>query len=253
MYRPRVIPVLLLHQGGLFKTKLFDNPVYIGDPMNAVKIFNDVKADELIFLDINATPLGKEPDFEIIQKISDESGMPFSFGGGLNTLEKIQNAFEAGAEKVVLNTICYKNPQLITEAAQIFGSQAIVASVDVKKVENQYVCFSEGGKKQEEIELLEYLVDLQNAGAGEIMLNSIDRDGMRNGYDIELYEKCANHLSIPLIACGGADDEEDFRKVVIEGKASAAAAGSAFVFIGKNNAVLISYPDPAELLEIFED
>jgi cyclase len=179
--------------------------------------------------------------------------MPFSFGGGLNTLEKIRNAVEAGAEKVVLNSICYKNPQLITQAAEIFGSQAIVASVDVKKIGNQYVCFSEGGKKEESVSLLSYLETLENAGAGEIMLNSIDRDGMRNGYDIELYQKCTGQLSIPLIACGGADDEEDFRKVVKEGKASAAAAGSAFVFIGKNNAVLISYPDPVELLEIFED
>ena len=141
MFRPRIIPVLLLHQGGLVKTKLFGQPIYVGDPINAVKIFNDVKADELIFLDIDATPLGKEPDFEIIQKISEESGMPFSFGGGLDSLEKIKKAFQSGAEKVVLNTICYRNPKLIAEAAEIFGSQAIVASVDVKKIENRYVCF----------------------------------------------------------------------------------------------------------------
>ena len=133
MYRPRIIPVLLLHNGGLVKTKVFDQPVYVGDPMNAVKIFNDVKADELIFLDIDATPQGKEPDFESIQKISEESGMPFSFGGGLDSLDKIKKAFESGAEKVVLNTICYRNPGLIAETADIYGSQAIVVSVDVKK------------------------------------------------------------------------------------------------------------------------
>jgi len=252
MFRPRIIPVLLLHNGGLVKTKVFDQPVYVGDPMNAVKIFNDVKADELIFLDIDATPLSKEPDFEIIQKISEESGMPFSFGGGLDSLDKIKKAFESGAEKVVLNTICYRNPGLIAETAEIYGSQAIVASVDVKKIENRYVCFSEGGKKQENVELIPYLIELENAGAGEIMLNAIDRDGLRNGYDTELYTQCAEHLNIPLIACGGADDEDDFREVVLLGKASAAAAGSAFVFIGKNNAVLITYPDPAELLEIFK-
>lgn len=252
MFRPRIIPVLLLHQGGLVKTKLFGQPIYVGDPINAVKIFNDVKADELIFLDIDATPLGKEPDFEIIQKISEESGMPFSFGGGLDSLEKIKKAFQSGAEKVVLNTICYRNPKLIAEAAEIFGSQAIVASVDVKKIENRYVCFSAGGKTQENVELIPYLISLENAGSGEIMLNSIDRDGLRDGYDTELYALCADHLNIPLIACGGADDENDFREVVLSGKASAAAAGSAFVFIGKNNAVLITYPDPAELLEIFK-
>jgi cyclase len=252
MYRPRVIPVLLLKENGLYKTKKFDTPIYIGDPINAVKIFNDAKADELIFLDINASKENSSIDYELLSKISEEAQMPFSYGGGLDSLEKINKVFKSGTEKIVLNSICFQSTELISEAAKKYGNQAIVISIDVRKENGEYVLYSHSGTKKENVSLENHLTKCELAGAGEFFINSIDKDGTREGYDLELFEKVSKVVSIPIIASGGADDEDDMVEIIEKNFVSATAAGSMFVFIGKKNAVMINYPEPEELLDLFK-
>lgn len=251
MYRPRVIPVLLLKENGLYKTKQFDNPIYVGDPINAVKIFNDAKADELIFLDIYASKNKHEINYDLLSKISEEAQMPFSYGGGLDSLEKIKKVFKSGTEKIVLNSCCYNSTELIAEASKIYGNQAVVISVDVKKINDEYILYSHSGTKQENISLKDHLQKCELAGAGEFFINSIDKDGTRKGYDLELFEKVSKMISVPIIACGGANDEDDMAEIIEKNLVSATAAGSMFVFIGKNNAVMINYPEPEDLLNLF--
>jgi len=252
MYRPRVIPILLLKKDGLFKTKNFTEPIYIGDPLNAVKIFNDAEADELIFLDINASKDSSEIDYELLSRISEEAQMPFSYGGGLDSIVKIKKTFQSGTEKVVLNSICYQSKDLISQATKIFGNQSLVVSIDVKKEGEKYVLYSHGGTLKQEVSLEEHIKKCENAGAGEFCITSIDREGTRLGYDLELYKMVSNFTSIPIIASGGANDEDDLVEIINKNLVSATAAGSMFVFMGRNNAVMISYPEPEELQELFE-
>ena len=220
--------------------------------MNAVKIFNDAEADELIFLDIAASKTGKKLNPSIVRDIADEAFMPFGVGGGLSSLDDIKEMFDNGAEKVVLNTALAINPGLISEAAAIFGSQALVAAIDVRLSSDGYQMYGAAGTVLVPKKLEEQLRVYEEAGAGEIFINSIDHDGMRDAFDTSLIEFVAAHTSLPVIASGGAGDYDDFKKASTAG-ASAIAAGSVFVFVGRKKAVLLNYPDREEMFEIFND
>ena len=253
MFRPRVIPCLLLKNQGLVKTVKFKNSRYVGDPMNAIRIFNKKKADELIFLDIMATKENRIPDIELIKNIGEECMMPFSVGGGIKSMKDIESIFTAGAEKVVINTCAVSNPTILKKASLHFGRQSIIAAIDVKKKTfGGYTIYTHGGKNSTGIDPIEYVKILEEYGAGEIFLNSIDRDGTYEGYNIELIKSITNLVNIPVIACGGAGTLDDLKRVWIEGNAFAAAAGSMFVFHGRKRAVLINYPSRSELLNLYK-
>jgi cyclase len=250
--RTRVIPCLLLKGQGLVKTVKFKNPKYVGDPVNAVKIFNDKEVDELIFLDIEATAEGRRPPIKLISEIASECFMPLSYGGGLRDLEDIKTIFNLGVEKVIINSYAIENPSFVNEASRLYGSQSIVVAVDVKKKsKDKYEVLSRSGNKKTGLDPVEHVMRMERLGAGEIFLNSIDRDGTMQGYDIELIKRITETVSIPVIVCGGAGKIEDFVDAVKKGGASAVAAGSLFVFHGKYRAVLISYPAIEELMHAF--
>jgi len=252
MFIPRVMPCLLLKDKGLVKTKQFTNPVYVGDPINAVKIFNNFEAHELTFLDIDASKQKRTISVELVKKINEEAFMPFAVGGGINSVEKAKGLIHAGAEKIILNTSAFENPDLITDIADVIGSQSVVVSIDAKKVGNNYKMFICGGTKETNTDAIEFAKLAEGKGAGEILINFIDRDGLRQGYDLELIRKISSSVKIPVIAIGGADNLGDFEKAISAG-ASAVSAGSMFVFVGKKNAVLINYPDKDELSDIFKN
>lgn len=234
--------MLLLKKGGLYKSVRFKDHRYVGDPINAVKIFNEKGVDELIVLDIDATVQGKGPNFEAIAEIAGEAFIPLAYGGGISTVEQIKKLFFLGIEKVVLNTQAFENPKLITEAASLVGSQSVVVSIDYKKsFLGGYQVHTDGGKKNRKINPVEFAKQMESAGAGEIVLNAIERDGTYMGYDVEMVKKVADAVNIPVVACGGAGEVEDFNKAMKSG-ASAVAAGSMFVFQRPHQAVLISYP-----------
>lgn len=253
MLHTRVIPVLLLKDTGLVKTVQFKNPKYVGDPINAVRIFNDKEVDELVFLDISAAPNKRKPNFNLIKDIASEAFMPFAYGGGITDLSDIEKLFNIGVEKIILNSIAYQSPNLISKAANIYGNQSVVASVDVKKTlfQGQKI-FTNCGRLKLNENLIDYVKKLEQLGVGEIIINSIDKDGMMTGYDIELIKLVANAIKIPVVASGGAGNINDFKKAVKEGNASAVAAGSMFVFNGLHRAVLISYPNYNELVNLFK-
>lgn len=251
MLLPRVIPCLLLKGLGLVKGVQFKDHRYIGDPMNAVQIFNTMEADEMLFLDIMATAENRIPDLDLIQKIADQSLMPFGVGGGIQNVTHIRDILRAGAEKVCLNTYALKNPDLITEAANIFGRQSLVVSIDIKKhKKGHYEVYTNCGTELFSEDLQGTCDLMQEKGAGEILLNSIDRDGTMQGYDLEIIKEIAQRIKVPLIVCGGAGTLNDLKDAIQIGHASAAAAGSMFVFHGPRRAVLISYPDKKELQTI---
>jgi len=260
MFRPRVIPCLLLKEFGLVKTIAFKDPRYIGDPINAVRIFNEKEADELLFLDIMAsrrhgilggTAKGKIP-LEMVAKISRECLMPLTYGGGVQTVEQIRGLFNAGVEKVAINTQALVNPGLVQEASEIFGSQSIIISIDARRGPNgRYEVFSHCGSRATGLDPVELAQRMEALGAGEIMITSIDNDGSMAGYDIALTRSIADRVGIPVIACGGAGRLEDLNAGYYEGNASALAAGSFFVYHGRKRAVLISYPTRAELENAF--
>jgi len=248
----RVIPCLLLRNNGLVKTVRFKDSAYIGDPINAVRIFNEKEVDELIFLDIDATRDKKEPSFSLISKIAGECFMPFAYGGGVGTIQQIEEIIKSGAEKIIINTQAFRKKDFIREAVARFGSSTIVVSIDVKKkiFEGYTVCIN-GGRQSIGKNPVEYAKEMEELGAGEIFINSIDRDGTMEGYDLELIKSVSKAVSIPVIACGGAGSLNDFRLAVREGGASAVAAGSFFVFQGKRRAVLITYPSYNEISNLF--
>ena len=248
MFRPRVIPCLLLQNLGLVKTTKFKKPRYVGDPMNAIRIFNKKQADELIFLDINATKEKRIPPLDLIKKIGEECFMPFAVGGGIRTIEDIRRILRAGAEKVVINSYAVTNPGFIKEASRVFGAQSIVVSVDVKKrLWGKYEVYTHCGSKAAGIGPVEFVKKVESYGAGEIFLNSIDNDGTMEGYDINLVRMISDSVGVPVIACGGAGSLDDFREALIDGNAFAVSAGSFFVFHGRRRAVLINYPTREEL------
>jgi len=249
MRRIRVIPVLLLQNGGLVKSVKFKNHTYVGDPLNAVKIFNEKEVDELVVLDISATSEKREPDIQFIKEIASEAFMPLGYGGGVSTMGQIKALVQAGVEKVILNTGAVKVPGLIKEAAAYVGSQSIVVSMDVRKnIWGKYSVFIENGTKNIHVDPIAYAKKMEADGAGEIMLMSIDRDGTFKGFDNELINLVSSAVNIPVIAAGGASTVEDFAKAVESG-ASAVSAGSLFVFQGPHRAVLISYPNQDVLKE----
>jgi imidazole glycerol-phosphate synthase subunit HisF len=252
MFLPRIIPVLLLKGKGLVKTVKFKEPKYIGDPINAVKIFNDLKADELVFLDITASKEDRTISVDLVKDIGDEAFMPFGVGGGINNIKQIELLLKAGAEKVIINSNAVIKPELIEEAAKIFGSQSIVVSLDAKKsLFGKYGCWIKDGSDNAKTDPLELAKKAQDLGAGELIINSIDLDGMMTGYDIALVKMIADSVSIPVVACGGAGNLEHFKKAYFEGNAHALAAGSMFVFHGPRRAVLINYPSKSELKQLF--
>lgn len=247
MNRARIIPFLLLQEGSLVKTRKFANSKYIGDPINAVKIFNEKEVDELMLLDITATPLGKEPNYELIKDIASEAFMPIGYGGGITSIGQIEILFKAGVEKISLNSVLFDNPGLVAEAARVFGSQSIAACIDVKReLLGRYSLYSHGGKRRQKVGILDHVKRIETLGVGELVINSIDRDGTMSGYDLALVEKVAKGVPIPVTCIGGAGNVDHLRGGLRVG-ASAAGAGSMFVFHGKHNAVLISYTDPAEI------
>ncbi|MCR4329110.1 MAG: AglZ/HisF2 family acetamidino modification protein [Candidatus Roizmanbacteria bacterium] len=251
MLRIRVIPCLLLKNGGLVKTVKFKLPKYVGDPINAIKIFNEKEVDELILLDTTATIYGKPPPMKIIEEVASECFMPLGYGGGVRRLEDIKAIFNAGVEKIVINSYAFENPDFIRQAADQFGSQSIVVSIDVKKgFLGKYQTCTHSGKKSTKQCPVDFAIQMENAGAGEILLNSIDRDGTMEGYDVDLLRCVSEKVGIPVVACGGAGKLEHFTTALTEGKVSAVAAGSFFVFQGKHRAVLISYPSTKELERI---
>ncbi|RLE42911.1 imidazole glycerol phosphate synthase subunit HisF [Candidatus Woesearchaeota archaeon] len=252
MLKIRVIPCLLLKGLGLVKTVQFKNPRYIGDPINAVRIFNEKEADELIFLDITASEERRVISLELVSKIAEECFMPFCVGGGIRTLEDIKQLLGAGAEKVAINTFAIEHPGFIKKASTMFGAQSIVVSIDAKRrKDGSYEVYTCGGKNPTGLDPLEVALRVEKNGAGEILLNSIDKDGTMEGYDIELIKSVARKLNIPVIACGGAGKLEHFYDAVKNGGASAVAAGSLFVYHGPRRAVLINYPSKEELEKIF--
>ena len=251
MFRPRIIPVLLLRQKGLVKTIKFDRYKYIGDPINAVRIFNDLEADELIFLDILATSEKRTISVDLVRQIGDEAYMPFVVGGGISTVADAMQLFNAGAEKVILNTQAFYNPRLIESIADLAGSQSVVVSIDVKKNWlGRHQVFIKGGREKTDISPVGFAKRSADAGAGEIIINSIDKDGVMDGYDLEIIREISEMVNIPVIACGGAGSLADLKKAH-EAGAHAVAAGSMFVFHGPRNAVLVNYPEKHELINTF--
>jgi imidazole glycerol-phosphate synthase subunit HisF len=249
----RIIPCLLMRNNGLVKTVRFRESTYVGDPINTIRIFNEKEVDELFFLDIDATKEKKDPPYEMIKNISSECFMPFGYGGGIRSLSQIEQIIRSGAEKIVINSHAFLNKDLVRDAVKNFGSSTIVVSIDVKKdLFRGNLVYIKGGAVSTGRKPADYAKEIEDAGAGEILLTSIDRDGTMTGYDIELIRSISGVIRIPLIACGGAGKLNDFREAVTEGGASAAAAGSFFVFHGKRRAVLITYPSYAEITNLFE-
>jgi len=252
MYRPRLIPVLLLRNLGLVKSVKFKNHRYIGDPINAVKIFNDKKADELVFLDINATNENRCIPLEFVHKVGDEANMPFAVGGGIKTIENIREILNYGAEKIIINTEAHENPDFIKRAADSFGSSTITVCIDIKKkLFSKEIIVTSNGKEVHE-DPVSFAQKMEEYGAGEIIIQSIDKDGTYEGYDLQLIKKISVSVTIPVIALGGAGQYSHLRDAVNIGLASAVAAGSIFVFHGPRKAVLISYPSQKEIKEIFD-
>lgn len=251
MLQTRVIPVLLLKNKGLVKTRQFKNETYIGDSINAVRIFNEKEVDELIFLDITASKEKKIPNFDLIEQIATECFMPFAYGGGINDIETSQRLLNLGIEKLVLNSLLFKSLDTVRNMTECFGSQSVIASIDIKKnLWGTPQVYSHAGYEVPIKDPVEWAKKLVDTGVGEIMVYSVDKDGMMTGYDLEIIRKITSTVSVPVIACGGAATPDDLRKASKQAGASAVAAGSMFVFHGKHRAVLINFPDSKQLEKI---
>lgn len=253
MLKYRVIPVLLLKNTGLVKTFKFKNPKYVGDPINAIRIFNDKEVDELIVLDILASKKDREPDYTIIEQIAGECFMPLCYGGGVRSVEQARQIFSLGVEKICLQTAAMANLQLISDIAAKFGSQSVVISVDVKRDWlGRYQLYRADTAKLAATPWKEFIQKAVTAGAGEILLNAVDRDGTMAGPDLDLIRQSNQNLLVPLITVGGIGSLEDI-KLAVEAGASAVGAGAFFVFHGPHRAVLITYPRYQELENLFEN
>lgn len=251
MIRPRVIPALLLQGHGLVKTVKFKDPTYLGDPINIVRIFNDKEVDELVFLDITATNEYRPPSFKMLANITSECFMPLGYGGGIRSMADVQKLLGIGVEKIILNTSAVENPALVRSAADYAGSSSVVISMDVKKsILGKYETYTRSGKKNTGLDPVKHAVEMEKRGAGELFINSIDRDGTMQGYDVDLIKRVTDAVSIPVVACGGAGRLQDLADAINIGGASAAAAGSLFVFQGPLRGVLISYPSQGDLKRI---
>lgn len=247
----RVIPCLLLQNGGLVKSVKFKDHRYVGDPINAVKIFNEKEADEIVIIDIGATAARRSPDFTLIEEIVSEAFMPVAYGGGVQELDQVKKIFFSGVEKIIVNKAAHIKPSLVSETAKLFGSQSVVVSIDVKKsfLKGNYV-YTDNGGNNSGVNPVDFVRRMESLGAGEILLNSVDRDGTYKGYDQTLIQSISHAVNIPVIAAGGAGSLEDF-KLAWQSGASAVAAGSMFVFKRPHQAVLINYPGHQELSKVF--
>ena len=257
MLRPRIIPCLLVHQGGLVKTQGFKDPKYVGDPINAVKIFNEKEADELIVLDIDATVLGREPDFGLIAKLAAECRMPLCYGGGVKTADQAARIVDMGVEKVAVSAAAIANPAMLSDMAAAVGQQSVVVVLDVRKKKGLFtkgyeVC-THNAKTVHKADPVALAKQLQDAGAGEIVINSIDRDGFLQGYDLDLASQLRDVLKVPMTIMGGAGSLEHVGQLVSRLGVVGAAAGSLFVFKGKYRAVLINYPTPLQKIQLCRD
>lgn len=253
MLKTRVIPVLLLRGSGLVKGAKFKDHKYVGDPINAVKIFNDKEVDELVFLDIEATENNTGPNFELLEDIATEAFIPFAYGGGITTKAQASKLFKLGVEKVIINSAAFKNPQLIQELSAEFGAQSVVVCIDIKKnFWGKYEVFVQNGRVKTKMSPVEYAKRMQDLGAGELIVSSIDKDGTNSGYDLELLKSITDQVNVPVVALGGAGKLDDFKQAVTQANVSAVAVGDMFVFNGKHKAVLITYPDYKKLEELFK-
>jgi cyclase len=251
MFRPRLIPVLLVRNNGLVKTVRFGKSQYLGDPLNAVQIFNKFKTDELIILDIDATKQNRTIPASLVKEIGDESYMPFAVGGGINSLKKAEELINAGAEKVVINSAFIENPSLITEIANVFGSQSVIVSVDIKKgLLGKEKAYTQSGTNNTKMSAEEVAKLASEYGAGEIMITNIAHEGVMEGLDLDLVNRVSRSVHIPVIAHGGVYSLDHF-KAGIEAGASAVAGGSFFVYSGRQKGILINYPTQSELKELF--
>lgn len=248
MLRPRIIPCLLVKNGGLVKTVNFASSKYVGDPINAVRIFNEKEVDELVVVDIDATALGREPDYVMIKNLAAECRMPLCYGGGVKTVEQIQQIISLGVEKVALSSAVVQNPSLVTEAAERVGSQSIVVVMDVKKIGagRGYELHTHSGSKATGLRPEVFARQMEDLGAGEIVINSIDRDGVMKGYDLDLVALVREATTLPLSVLGGAGSLKDIAALIQSFGIIGAAAGSLFVFKGVYRAVLINYPKRAD-------
>jgi cyclase len=245
MLRPRIIPCLLVHERGLVKTVNFGNPKYVGDPINAVRIFNEKEVDELIVLDIDATVGGAEPDYVMIRNLAAECRMPLCYGGGVKTVEQAVRIIKLGVEKVAVSAAAVERPPLISEAASYVGSQSIVVVLDVRKDvrTGRYEVWTHNGTRNTHRDPVELAREAEALGAGEITINSIDRDGVMKGYDLELARQVRDAVTVPMTVLGGAGSLRDLEALISDLGIVGAAAGSLFVFKGVYKAVLINYPD----------
>lgn len=252
MLSTRVIPCLLLQDGGLVKTVKFKDAKYVGDPINAIRIFNEKEVDELIFIDIEASKKAYGPRLDVIRDLATEAFMPFAYGGGITKLNQVQEILRVGVEKVILNNVALTNPSFVKEAAIHFGNSTIIGAVDIDKDWlGRSKVYNHALKKLTAIEARDHIRMLEDAGVGEIFINCVYRDGTYAGFDVPLVSDLSSQVNVPLIVCGGASSVQDIKNVVTHAKVSAVAAGSLFVFQGPHRAVLISYPSQAELKNLF--
>ena len=253
MLQTRIIPCLLLKDNSLVKTVNFKNSAYIGDPVNTARIFNELEVDELVFLDIAATNNNKRPDFKILAELANECFMPLAYGGGINNFEDAKKIFKIGIEKIIINSATFTNPGLITKLAEYFGNQAIVASIDIKKnIFGKYQVYSNSGKKKHRVNPIAWAQELEQLGAGEILLTAIHQEGTWRGFDINIIEKISNAINIPVIANGGAASIEDIEKAVKQGNASAVSLGSMVVYQSKGMGVLVNFPDTEKIKRVLK-
>jgi len=254
MLHPRIIPCLLVHDDGLVKTVQFKEGKYVGDPINAVKIFNEKEVDELMILDIDATRLNKEPNYKRIENLALESRMPLCYGGGIKTKEQALKIFSLGVEKIALSSIAIEKPDIISDIARSVGNQSVIVVLDVKKkrFSNKYELVIHNATKKTGINPVDFAQKLEELGCGEIVINSVDNDGMMKGYDTSIIEEIRDVVSIPITALGGAGNINDVGKLISQHGIIGAAAGSIFVFKGIYKAVLINYPNPVEKDELIK-
>jgi cyclase len=248
MVLKRIMPCLLLKEKRLVKTVNFQNATYVGDPINAVKIFNDKEVDELILLDINASKVDSPIDFELVSDFAAECFMPLAYGGGVKTIEDFKKLYRLGIEKVIVNTMLFDNPTIVKEAVKSYGSQSVVASVDVKRNENdEYVIFSHSGRENEKTlnQFIDYVISL---GIGEIVLTSVDQEGTWRGYDVKIIDSVNKIIEIPLIANGGCGKIKDLKDILYKNGAQSAAIGSMAVYQKKDKGVLIRFPKRAQII-----
>lgn len=254
MLRPRIIPVLLVHNGGLTKTVTFGPGKYVGDPLNAVRIFNEKQVDEIVVLDIDATVQNNEPNYNLIRSLAAECRMPLCYGGGVKTVEQVQQIVSLGVEKVAIASAAIQNEDLIVQSANQVGSQSVVVVMDVKKqgfLGGRYEIFTHNGTVGTGVDPVNFAQKMNNLGAGEIFINSIDRDGAMKGYDFTLTQRVREATTLPITVVGGAGSLQDIEDLIRTFGIIGAAAGSLFIFKGKYRAVLINYPSQSEKNELF--